>query len=166
MTDYLVREGAPGDFDSMREAIAAAIHPALVVPGFDAAFHAETENIVASVEAAFRQAVLGLRQHVFVGTRREDRCGFLILDCRDGRPQIHWIVVLPDHLGTGLAQLMMAQAIRSLGLGGEIGLVVTQYNHRALRFFKSQGFVPAPGGASASRVMRMVRAPTERELNL
>ena len=159
MADYSIRDARSEDFDIMREEIAAAVHPALVVPGFDEAFHAETEQIVGSVEASFRQGVSSLRQKVLVGTLAERPCGFLILDCCGVRPEIRWIVVLPEHLGRGLAQGLMNAVLDRFGRGGEVGLIVTLYNERAIRFFRRYGFVEVPGGASASRVLRMRRQP-------
>jgi len=141
----------------MREEIAAAIHPAVVVPGFDEIAHAETEQIVASVDAAFRQALSDRRQKVLVGERLGRPCGFLLLDLSEPTPEIRWIVVLPGHMGTGLAQALMEAALACCPPGGEVALVVTVYNERAISFFRSYGFVEAAGGASAGRVLRMRR---------
>lgn len=159
MSAYSVRQGRVEDFEAMREEIAAAIHPALVVPGFDEAYHAETEQIVASVEAAFTQGLSRVGERVLVGTFGEAPAGFLILDCSQGWPEIRWIVVLPEHIGRGLAQALMEAVLGSYGAEGELRLIVTHYNERAIRFFRRYGFVEGPAGASARRVLRMRRAP-------
>lgn len=158
MPDYQVRDGRPGDFDAMRDAIAAAIHPALVIPGFDEVFHAETEQIVASVEAAFRQGLTRPRQGVLVGVLDDRPCGFLIFDASQGAPEIRWIVALPEHIGTGLAKGLMQFLIEHRGGAADITLIVTHYNDRAIRFFRGFGFVEAPAGASGRRVLRMRRS--------
>lgn len=158
MPAYSVRKGRPEDFEEMRDAIAAAIHPALVIPGYDEAFHAETEQIVASVEAAFRQALTRLRQHVLVGECAGRPAGFVIVDSSDGNPEIRWIVVMPEHLGGGLARRLMDELIAQCGDQGDVTLIVTLYNQRAIRFFRSYGFEDAPGGVSGKRVLRMRRA--------
>ncbi len=157
MSAYLVRAGRDGDFGIMREEIAAAIHPAVVVPGFDEIAHAETEQIVASVDAGFRQALADRRQLVLVGEQVGRPCGFLILDRSERMPEIRWIVVLPGHMGTGLAPALMEAALAACPPAGEVALVVTVYNERAIRFFRRYGFAEVAGGASAGRVLRMRR---------
>lgn len=152
-----VRDGRSEDFGAMREEIAAALHPAVVVPGYDEIAHAETEQIVASVEAAFRQAAADPRQMVLVGEVDRQASGFLILDCSEHVPEVRWIVMLPGHVGTGLAHRLMAEALERVGGEHPVGLVVTVYNERAIRFFRRFGFVRTEGGASAGRVLRMRR---------
>ncbi|MCB1889606.1 MAG: GNAT family N-acetyltransferase [Rhodocyclaceae bacterium] len=146
----------------MRERIAAALHPAVVVPGFDEIAHAETEQIVASVESAFRQAVSDPRQIVLVAEEDARACGFLIIDGCDGLAELRWIVMLPGHLGTGSAHRLMEAGLAEAGRGRPVSLVVTIYNERAIRFFRQFGFETVAGGASAGRVLRMRRPPVLR----
>ena len=147
----------------MRERIAAALHPAVVVPGYDEIAHAETEQIVATVEASFRQALSDPRQFVLVAEIDRQANGFLIVDGTEPAAELRWIVMLPGHLGTGLAPRLMQAALDRAGAGRAIDLVVTVYNERAIRFFLGFGFVPVPGGASAQRVLRMRRPASMRK---
>ncbi len=162
MMESRIRKGCQADLDAMREQIAAALHPAVVVPGYDEIAHAETEQIVASVESAFRQAVSDPRQVVLVAEQDGRACGFLILDGADALAELRWIVMLPGHLGTGEARRLLEAGLSRLGQGRSVGLVVTVYNERAIRFFRQFGFRSVAGGASAGRVLRMRRAAVLR----
>lgn len=161
---YKVRQARDGDFECMREEIATAIHPAVVVPGYDELAHEETELIVTSVEAAFRMGVEGGAWVSLVGTAEGRPAGFVIVERARALPEIRWIVALPGHIGCGLARALMREALARFAADGAMGLVVTLYNQRAIRFFRSFGFREAPpGGTSAARVLRMRRSAAESE---
>lgn len=152
-----VRDGRSSDFHAMRTEVAGVLRAALLVPGEDEIAQAAAEQIIDSVEAAFRQAVSDPRQRVLVAVVDGRAGGFLILDRRKPDAEVRWIAVLPGHHGTGLGHRLMAEALDRVAGEPAVTLVVTVGNERAIRFFRGFGFVGCAGGANAARVLRMRR---------
>lgn len=159
MTGYSIRAARRGDLAQMRDGLGAAIQPAVAGRDGLAADSGITRPIVASVESAFRHGIGDPRQTVLVGLAGGRPGGFVILDRSGARAEIRWIVMLPEYVGSGLAQLMMDFVLREMDEAGGFGAIVSSANGRALGFFRRNGF-EAGDGERAGRVVRLLRRPS------
>ena len=61
--------------------------------------------------------------------------------------RIHWVGVLPQHEGKGIAKAMLSRLFRrydELGLKGRVFLVTQSWSYPAIRIYQKYGFAPAP----------------------
>ena len=156
---YRIRTGRAEDLDSLRAKLDEAIRPALVEPGCRPLSGHDSACIVASVEAAFAQALRDRRQNVLVGELHGLACGFSIVDHSDPVPDLRWIVVLPEHVGGGLAQALMDAAVRLCPPNAPLSVVVSAGNRRAIHFFRRNHFVEKSAGSRLRSIVRMRRQP-------
>ncbi|MCB1918074.1 MAG: GNAT family N-acetyltransferase [Rhodocyclaceae bacterium] len=156
---YRVRPGRAEDLRQIQPEMAEAIQAALVEPGKVRLTPDERACVVASVEAAFSQALRDVRQSVLVGEGGGRVCGFAIVDRSERVPDLRWIVVLPSRLGGGLAQALLDEAVGLCPDDAPLSLVVAAGNQRAIRFFRRNRFVEGPSGAGVCHILRMRRMP-------
>ena len=156
---YRIRTGRAEDLDALRAKLDEAIRPALVEPGCRPLSGHDSACIVASVEAAFAQALRDRHQKVLIGDLDGRACGFAIVDHANPVPDLRWIVVLPEHVGGGLAQALMDAAVRLCPANASLSVVVSAGNRRAIRFFRRNHFVEKAAGSRIGRILRMSRQP-------
>ena len=157
---YGVRPGRADDLRHLRPDLGMAILPAFDEPGRDELSVDDHACIVGSVEAAFGQALHDRHQSVLVGEYLGCACGFAIVDRSRTDPELRWIVVLPGHLGVGLAQALLAATVALCPAGAALSLIVGAGNRRAIRFFRRNRFVARHAGEGIRRILRMRRPAT------
>lgn len=61
--------------------------------------------------------------------------------------RVHWVGVLPQHEGKGIAKAMLSRLFRrydELGLRGSVFLVTQSWSYPAIHIYQKYGFAPAP----------------------
>lgn len=67
---------------------------------------------------------------------------------RERQPRLHWVAVMPDHQGRGLARALIGAALqvyRQLGEDGDVYLTTQTWSTVAIRLYLDYGFLPYRG---------------------
>lgn len=90
---------------------------------------------------AFFEAAASEAQHLTAAFAGDQLTGFMIATRHDPEDlELDWLMVHPDHHGTGLADSLMQAGIEWLGSRRAIWLTVIKHNARAIRFYRRFGF--------------------------
>jgi len=66
--------------------------------------------------------------------------------------ELDWLMVHPEHHGSGVAGMLMEAGIAWLGADQPLWLNVIAYNERAIRFYRKFGFEIDPGARTSHAV--------------
>lgn len=79
----------------------------------------------------------------------------------DGRQmgRIHWVAIVPDHQGSGLARPLVAAALERIAQDDNEAYLTTQtWSWRAVALYRSFGFVEVIDGPDVTRAIAIVNA--------
>jgi ribosomal protein S18 acetylase RimI-like enzyme len=89
----------------------------------------------------FFEAAASETQHLAAAFAGDRLTGFMIATRHDPEDlEIDWLMVAPDHHGTGLAGSIIEAGLEWLGSRRAIWLTVIKHNRRAIAFYRSFGF--------------------------
>lgn len=113
------------------------------------------------------QAAQSEHQHLAAAFAGERLAGFMIATRHGpGDHELDWLMVDPEHHGSGLADLLMREGMAWLGMERPMWLTVLRHNERAIRFYRKYGFDIDEGSdlrrAVPSWIMRRPGAPLLR----
>jgi ribosomal protein S18 acetylase RimI-like enzyme len=114
---------------------------------------AANRRIVGISDVTCRAAVDNPRQLLATGMCDGRLAGFVIATVHaDDDRELDWLMVDPEHHGSGLAAALMEAGMAWLGADRPMWLNVIAYNERAIRFYQRFGFAIDPEAATTHAI--------------
>ena len=150
MMTVQIHDATPNDADEVRQVqqrtrLATYPNPELGITKEDieAHFHASSGETIKRRQAQQQTINSDPLVHLWIAKEAERIIGFCLAKKEETQNRIQAIYVLPEYQGRGIGKQLLQTALEWLGSQQEIVLNVASYNHQAITFYRSFGFVPS-----------------------